>query len=82
MERCHRELKALQKIDAKQYSVRQRQFDRVMASASLYAGIREAVQGNTQGAVDALYRFKADKLCADISQDVLNGLSRLGETRS
>lgn len=78
MQRCHGELQALQKVDGKRYSERKMEFDRLMSGAALYAGIRGAVQSRTQDAVDALYRYKTDKLCADIGQDVLNGLARTG----
>ncbi|HIF6628452.1 TPA: hypothetical protein ACX37D_004877 [Serratia marcescens] len=78
MQRCHGELQALQKVDGKRYAERKVEFDRLMAGASLYAGIRGAVQSRTQDAVDALYRYRTDKLCADIGQDVLNGLARMG----
>lgn len=75
MERCRRELDALKKIDAEAYNKRKTEFDKLMTGASLYNGVRGDVGNYTQGAVDALYRFKADKLCADISSDMLNGLS-------
>lgn len=75
MERCRRELEALKKIDGAVYTKRKGEFDRLMSGASLYNGVRGDVGNYTQSAVDALYRFKADKLCADISADVLNGLS-------
>lgn len=75
MERCRRELEALKKIDGAVYTKRKGEFDRLMSGASLYNGVRGDVGNYTQSAVDALYRFKADKLCADISNDVLNGLS-------
>lgn len=78
MQHCHGELQALQKVDGKRYAERKVEFDRLMAGAALYAGIRGAVQSRTQDAVDALYRYRTDKLCADIGQDVLNGLSRTG----
>jgi hypothetical protein len=76
MERCRRELESLKKIDAAVYTKRKAEFDRLMSGASLYNGVRSDVGNYTQGAVDALYRFRADKLCSDISRDVLDGLSR------
>ncbi|HAW2529164.1 TPA: hypothetical protein JLP98_003793 [Escherichia coli] len=76
MERCRRELESLKKIDAAVYNKRKAEFDRLMSGASLYNGVRNDVHNYTQGAVDALYRFRADKLCADISHEVLDGLSR------
>ncbi|EAX7734122.1 hypothetical protein AIX81_21550 [Salmonella enterica] len=76
MERCRRELDVLKKIDSSVYTKRQMEFNKLISGASLYTGVRNEVGGYIQNAVDALYRFKADKLCADISNDVLNGLAR------
>ncbi|HAO6705539.1 TPA: hypothetical protein IQM31_002583 [Escherichia coli] len=75
MERCRRELEALKKIDSAVYNKRKADFDKLVSGASLYNGVRSDVGNYTQSAVDALYRFRADKLCADISNDVLNSLS-------
>ncbi|EAU6886213.1 hypothetical protein EH284_23335 [Salmonella enterica] len=74
--RCDRELKALKRLDGRRYAQRKAQFDRLMAGASLYAGIRTDVSGGTQETVDAMYRFRTGKLCAEISQDVLDALAR------
>ncbi|TQN75925.1 UNVERIFIED_ORG: hypothetical protein FHU00_4995 [Citrobacter freundii] len=76
MERCRRELEALKKIDSTIYNKRKAEFDKLISGALLYNGIRSEVGNHTQSAVDALYRFRSDKLCADISSDVLLGLSK------
>ncbi|EAO4397496.1 hypothetical protein E5475_20725 [Salmonella enterica] len=76
MENCSRELNALKRLDSRQYSRRKMQFDRLMAGASVYTGVRGDVAGGTREAVDAMYRFRTGKLCAEISQDVLEALSR------
>ncbi|EAO5056665.1 hypothetical protein FZH48_19295 [Salmonella enterica] len=76
MERCRRALDALKKVDMPLYNKRKVEFDRLISGASLYNGVRGDVGDNTQSAVDALYRFRADKLCADISSDLLNQLSK------
>lgn len=76
MERCRRELEALKKIDSAVYNKRKAEFDKLVSGASLYNGIRSDVGNYTQNAVDALYRFRSDKLCADISADVLHNLSK------
>ncbi len=76
MERCRRELEALKKIDSAIYSKRKAEFDRLVSGASLYNGVRSDVDNYTQSAVDALYRFRSDKLCADISNDVLKELAK------
>ncbi|EAW2451653.1 hypothetical protein AHU44_23335 [Salmonella enterica subsp. diarizonae] len=76
MERCRRELDVLKKIDNVVYTKRKIEFDKLISGASLYTGVRNEIGNYTQNAVDALYLFKADKLCADISNDVLNGLAK------
>lgn len=76
MERCRRELEALKKIDSAIYNKRKTEFDKLVSGASLYNGVRNDVGNYTQSAVDALYRFRSDKLCADIASDVLNALSK------
>lgn len=78
MRHCNGELQALRKVDNKRYTERKVEFDRLMSGAAMYAGVRGSVQSRTQDAVDALYRYRTDKLCADIGQDVLNGLVRTG----
>ena len=76
MERCRRELEALKKIDSAVYNKRKAEFDRLVSGASLYNGVRSDVGNYTQSAVDALYRFRSDKLCADIASDVLKELAK------
>lgn len=76
MERCRRELEALKKIDSAVYNKRKAEFDKLVSGASLYNGVRNDVGNYTQSAVDALYRFRSDKLCADIASDVLRELAK------
>ncbi|MFS7051429.1 hypothetical protein [Escherichia coli] len=76
MERCRRELEALKRIDSVVYNKRKAEFDKLVSGASLYNGVRSEVGNYTQSAVDALYRFRSDKLCADIASDVLLGLTK------
>lgn len=75
MERCQRELEALKKIDIKVYNQRKSEFDRVMQGADIYSGVRSDIRESTQNAVDAYYRYRVDKMCADISKNVLDTLS-------
>lgn len=75
MERCQRELEALKKIDINVYNQRKAEFDRVMQGADIYSGVRSDVRESTQNAVDAYYRYRVDKMCADISKNVLDSLS-------
>lgn len=76
MERCRRELEALKRIDSAVYNKRKAEFDKLVSGASLYNGVRSDVGNYTQSAVDALYRFRSDKLCADIASDVLKELAK------
>lgn len=75
-ERCRRELEVLKRTDSAVYNKRKAEFDKLISGALIYNGVRGDVGNYTQNAVDALYRFKSDKLCADISGDVLNSLSK------
>ncbi|EDR8676189.1 hypothetical protein ACEOGG_001162 [Salmonella enterica] len=79
---CDQELRALKRVDARRYAQRRAQFDRLMSGASLYADIRTDVAGGTREAVDAMYRFRTMKLCAEISRDVLEALTRSGDGAS
>lgn len=75
MEQCRRELEALRTIDIKIYNQRKVEFDRVMQGADIYSGVRSDIRASTQDAVDAYYRYLVDKMCADISKNVLDSLS-------
>lgn len=77
---CDRELKALRKLDARRYALRQAQFTRLMSGASVYAGIRTDVVAGTRESMDAMYRFRTGKLCSEISRDVLDALTRQGDS--
>ncbi|EBF0843292.1 hypothetical protein DDQ86_20115 [Salmonella enterica] len=79
MENCSRELTVLKRLNTRQYTQRKAQFDRLMSGASVYAEIRTDVAGGTREAVDAMYRFRTGRLCAEISRDVLDALARQGE---
>lgn len=75
MERCQRELEALKRIDIRIYNQRKAEFDRVMQGADIYVDVRSDVIVSTQDAVDAYYRYRVDKICADISKNVLDSLA-------
>ncbi len=74
-QRCRRELEALKKLNSPSYHKRKTEFDKLLSGALTYNSIRTDIDIYTVNAVDALYRFRADKVCADISNDVLNTLS-------
>ncbi|HFW4533977.1 TPA: hypothetical protein ACIBQR_002730 [Salmonella enterica subsp. enterica serovar Chester] len=80
IEGCDRELKALKRLDAQRYARLRAQFTRLMSGASVYAGIRADVASGTREAVDAMYRYRTEKLCSEISQDVLDALARQGDS--
>ncbi|MGA4538313.1 hypothetical protein ACK6V0_24280 [Citrobacter braakii] len=76
MENCRREIEALKAINTKIYQQRKKEFDAIVAGASVYIGVRGEINSQTQIAVDSYYKYKSEKLCADISSDVLNYLSK------
>ncbi|HEI8868122.1 hypothetical protein [Serratia sp. AKBS12] len=76
---CQQELGALRAIDQQQHQQLKQGFDHLMSGASLYAGVRTKVNGDTQEMVDALYRYKVNRLCAQVDQAVLAGLADRAE---
>lgn len=76
---CRKELDILKRLDNARYVSRKAVFDKLMSGARLYGDVRGDLQSGTRSTVDALFSYKLEKLCADISQDVLNSLSRIGE---
>ncbi|MEI9743867.1 MULTISPECIES: hypothetical protein [Enterobacter cloacae complex] len=76
---CQKELSILKGVSPKKYTVYKRTFDGLMGGAAQYAGLRKAVNANIQETVDALYRFKVNRLCAEISQGALEALVERGE---
>ncbi|VEA61136.1 Uncharacterised protein [Serratia plymuthica] len=76
---CQKELEALKPVDAKRHQAFQQEFSRLMSGAAQYARVRPQAGSGTQETVDALYRYKIKRLCADISQALLTGLADMGE---
>ncbi|MGL1813900.1 UNVERIFIED_CONTAM: hypothetical protein GPA08_22135 [Serratia marcescens] len=76
---CQKELEALKAINPEQHSALRQEFDRLMSGAASYANVRTRVNSETQNTVDALYRYKINRLCADITQTTLTGLAERGE---
>lgn len=76
LELCRRELEVLKKIDLSVYNKRKAEFNKIISGASAYNNVRKDVPRNTQITVDSLYRYRSDKLCFDISNDVLNILTK------
>lgn len=79
LQQCQQELGALRTVNEKQFQHYKQAFDSLMSGASLYAGLRTKVNGETQETVDALYRYKVNRLCAEVNQAVLTGLADRGE---
>lgn len=77
---CQNDLNSLKQVNDKAWKVRKRDFDSLVASASVYASVRTDVNGKTRDTLDALYRFKTNKLCVQIERDVLDGLVVRGES--
>ncbi|MBU5412419.1 hypothetical protein [Serratia ureilytica] len=76
---CQKELEALKPVAAKQHQTFQQEFSRLMNGAAQYASVRTQANSGTQETVDALYRYKVKRLCADISQALLTSLADMGE---
>lgn len=79
MAQCQKELEALKGINPEQHKTYRQEFDRLMSGAAQYSGLRARVNTDTQETVDALYRYKVNRLCADIGQAALTGLADRGE---
>lgn len=50
-----------------------------MQGVDIYSGVRSDIRESTQDAMDAYYRYLVDKMCADISKNVLDSLSDKGK---
>lgn len=79
MQQCQRELDAMRGMDNEKYQKFKREFDTLMGGAAQYAGVRQRVKTDTQETVDALYRYRTNRLCADISSAMMTGLAERGE---
>lgn len=74
LENCHSELESLKTINSEKYMQSKKQFDQLMQGTAQYAGIRSNVKSSTQETVDALYRYRVNLLCTEISNTLLNSL--------
>ncbi|UVC29813.1 hypothetical protein [Pantoea sp. SOD02] len=74
LENCHSELESLKTINSEKYTQSKKQFDQLMQGTAQYAGIRSNVKSSTQETVDALYRYRVNLLCTEISNTLLNSL--------
>ncbi|WP_413508026.1 hypothetical protein [Serratia proteamaculans] len=76
LQQCQQELTVLSTLQTKDYAATKQTFDHLMGKAAQYASLRNKVNGETQGTVDALYHYKVSLLCAEINQAVLLHLAR------
>lgn len=81
LEQCQSQLEALKVMSPAQYTRMRNAFDYLMNGAAQYANLRQKINADTQDTVDALYRYRANLLCAQIGQTLLDGLTRRGEAR-
>ena len=79
IQQCQRELDAMRGMDNEKYQKFKRELDTLMGGAAQYAGVRQRVNTGTQETVDALYRYRTSRLCADISSAMMTGLAERGE---
>ncbi|WP_249226267.1 hypothetical protein [Entomohabitans teleogrylli] len=75
MGRCEQELKALATVDPAKHTELNARFGKVMRGAVGYSDVRKVVNPETQNAIDALYKYQAVKLCAEIRDSMLKALS-------
>ncbi|WP_421671721.1 hypothetical protein [Rahnella sp. EDr1-12] len=78
LQQCQKSLDALQTVKAQQSVEYKKNFEKLMKGAAQYSGIRSRIKDETQGTVDALYRYRVSKLCAQIDQALLLGLTESG----
>ncbi|WP_273855334.1 hypothetical protein [Serratia liquefaciens] len=77
---CQKEVDALKDLHPEQHAAYKKAFDSYMSGAAQYAGLRTQVNSETRETVDALYRYKVNRLCADIGVATLNALAERGES--
>lgn len=81
LKQCQAQLEALKTMSPAQYKRMHISFDYLMNGAAQYTGIRQSTNIDTQDTVDALYRYRANLLCSQIAQALLDSLTSRGEAR-
>ena len=76
---CQKELEALKSINLEQHNTFLQEFKGLMSEAAKYSSLRPKIKEESQETIDALYRYKVNRLCANISQATLTGLAERGE---
>lgn len=77
LQQCHQTLDALRTIQPAHYN---QTFEHLMKGAAHYASLRAHINSEAQETIDALYRYRVNKLCAQIDQAILLGLVQQGES--
>lgn len=81
LQQCLKQIEVLKTLSTERYPAIRHTFDRLMADAAQYAGLRSQVNGKTQDTVDAMYRYRVGILCAEADQTVLFNLTERGGLR-
>lgn len=76
---CQSQLLALSKLNNELYLQKKKVFDNLISGASVYTTVREDIDIETKETLDALYKFKTQKLCNDIEQTLRQTLITQGE---
>jgi hypothetical protein len=79
LKQCQKELEALKGINPEQHQKFLQSFNRLMSGTAQYGSLRNLVNAQTKETVDALYRYKVNRLCANITQTTLTELAGRGE---
>lgn len=74
--RCRQELTVLNTIAPGAASPLSSHFTVLMQRMHQYAGVRDTLSPPLQETIDALYRYRVNKVCADIRHTLLNNLSQ------
>ncbi|MDU6925262.1 hypothetical protein [Franconibacter helveticus] len=77
---CQRELAALSKINPSVYAVKKQAFETLLQTATSYSAVRSDINEQTRDTLDALYKYKTQKICNDIEQAIQQGLISRGES--
>ncbi|WP_413504964.1 hypothetical protein [Serratia grimesii] len=72
---CQQRVNSLKNINPQSYQKRIAYFNGLLTNASGYAGIRSNVDESTRKAIDALYKYKTEKFCADVEHELMSDLS-------
>lgn len=74
--RCRQELTVLNTLDPATASPLSSNFSLLMHNMHQYAGFRNTLSEQLQETIDALYRYRVNKVCADIRHTLMNNLSQ------